>query len=301
MKKGAILFLIAVLGTACWHTARGQVEPSRITVFASILPQSYFLERIGGDHVQVEVLVGKGQSPHTYEPTPKQMARLHEARALFLIGVGFERGLLKKIGQIHPNLVMVETQKGVPTRTLAGHDHGGGRKGHGHQRAGSAAGAPDPHIWMSPSLAKIVAQNIHDALCRLDPSRRQQYTMNLISFQNDLDRVDDRIARALAPLKGRKMYVFHPAFGYFADAYGLIQVPIEVEGKEPGARQLATLIDRARKDGVRVIFVQPQFSSKSAAVVAESIGGTVIPIDPLSKEYLANLETIASAVEQGLR
>lgn len=301
MKKVEILFLIAVLGAVCCHTARGQVEPSRITVFASILPQSYFLERIGGDHVQVEVLVGKGQSPHTYEPTPKQMARLHEARALFLIGVGFERGLLKKIGKIHPNLVMVETQKGVPTRTLAGHDHAEGGKGHGHQRAGSAAGAPDPHIWMSPRLAKIVAQNIHDTLCRLDPSRRQQYTLNLRSFQNDLDRVDARIARELAPLKGRKMYVFHPAFGYFADAYGLIQVPIEIEGKEPGARQLATLIDRARKDGVRVIFVQPQFSGKSAAVVAESIGGAVIPIDPLSKEYLANLETIASAVEQGLR
>lgn len=301
MKKGAMTILIAVLVAAFWQTAWGEVEPSRMTVFVSILPQSYFLERIGGDRVRVEVLVGEGQSPHAYEPTPKQMARLSEARALFLIGVGFERGLTKKIGRSHRNLLLVETQKGVPTRTLAGHDHGEDGHSHGHRRAGRGAATHDPHIWMSPRLAKIVARNIHDALCRLDPAHSQQYALNLKAFQDDLDRVDARIARSLAPLQGRKMYVFHPAFGYFADAYGLIQVPIEIEGKEPGARQLADLIDRARADGVRVIFVQPQFSSKSAAVVATSIGGAVVPINPLSREYLANLETIASAVEQGLR
>ncbi len=301
MKRGAITILIAVFVAASWQTAWGQAAPSRMTVFVSILPQSYFLERIGGDRVRVEVLVGEGQSPHAYEPTPKQMARLSEARALFLIGVGFERGLTKKIGRSHGNLLLVETQQGVPTRTLAGYDHGEDGHSHGPRRAGRAAATPDPHIWMSPRLAKIVARNIHDALCRLDPAHVQQYALNLKSFQDDMERVDARISRSLAPLQGRKMYVFHPAFGYFADAYGLIQVPIEIEGKEPGARQLADLIDRARADGVRVIFVQPQFSSKSAAVVATSIGGVVVPINPLSREYLANLETIASAVEQGLR
>jgi len=270
-------------------------------VFASILPQSYFLERIGGDRVQVEVLVGEGQSPHTYEPTPKQMARLNEARALFLIGVGFERGLMKKIGRSHGDLLLVETQTGVPMRSLAGGGHANDESIHGSRLSGGGAATPDPHIWMSPRLAKIVAQNIHEALCRLDPAHSRQYAGNLQSLLDDLDRVDARIARTLAPLRGRKMYVFHPAFGYFADAYGLTQVPVEFEGKEPGARQLAGLIDRARADGVRVIFVQPQFSGKSAAVVAAAIGGAVIPINPLSRDYLANLEAMASAVEQGLR
>ena len=301
MKKCALLLLTAVFVAAPWQTVWGEVEPSRITVFVSILPQSYFLERIGGDRVRVEVLVGEGQSPHTYEPTPKQMARLSEARALFLIGVGFEKGLMKKIGQSHRSLVIVETQKGVPYRYLAGHDHRNDGHGHGNDRAGKRAGTPDPHIWMSPKLVQIQARNIHDALCRLDPAHKQQYATNLKAFLNELDRVDARIARSLAPVRGQKMYVFHPAFGYFADAYGLVQVPIEIEGKEPGARQLADLIDRARADGVRVIFVQPQFSGNSASVVAKAIGGTVIPINPLSKEYLANLENIASAVEQGLR
>jgi zinc transport system substrate-binding protein len=208
---------------------------------------------------------------------------------------------MKKIGQSHRNLAVVRTQKGIPTRTLSGHDHGDDGHVHGSRRAGRGAATPDPHIWMSPGLAKIVAQNIHDALRGLDPAHKQQYAMNLQAFLDDLDRVDARIARSLAPVKGRKMYVFHPAFGYFADSYGLIQVPIEIEGKEPGARQLADLIDRAKKDGVRVIFVQPQFSKKSADVVAKSIGGAVVPINPLSKDYLANLETMAAAVEQGLR
>jgi len=300
MKKIAILsILIPVFVAAPWLPARGQAEKPRITVFVSILPQAYFLERIGGDRVAVEVLVGEGQSPHTYEPTPKQMARLTGAKAWFLIGVGFERGLVQKVGRSHQDLVLVDTRKGVPLRTLAGHDHRG--DGHGKAREGLHAETPDPHVWMSPKLVQIQAQNIHDALCRLDPDHRQSYAANLKSFREDLDRLDARIARSLAPVRGRKMYVFHPAFGYFADAYGLIQVPIEIEGKEPGARQLADLIERAKQDKVRVIFVQKQFSSKSAGVVAKAIGGAVVPIDPLAKDYLANLERAAAAVEQGLR
>jgi zinc transport system substrate-binding protein len=301
MKKTLILLLVLISVTDCWLPAWGHAEKSRIPVFVSILPQSYFLERIGGDRVSVEVLVGEGQSPHTYEAAPRQMAKLAEAKAWFLIGVPFERGLVKKIRPFHRSLVIVETQKGVPYRYLAGHDHQNDGHGHGTEQGVKRDGTPDPHIWMSPKLVKIQAQNIHDALCRLDPAHKQQYAINLKSFQEDLDGLDARIARSLAPLKGKKMYVFHPAFGYFADSYGMIQVPIEIEGKEPGARQMTELIERAKKDGVKVIFVQQQFSKKSADAVAKSIGGTVVPINPLSKEYLTNLEKMAAAVEQGLR
>ncbi len=300
MKKAAITsFLVLALVAAPWPPPPGHAQKPRITVFVSILPQAYFLERIGGNRVHVEVLVGEGQSPHTYEPTPKQMARLTGAKAWFLIGVGFEKGLVQKIGRSHRDLVLVDTRQGVPLRSLAGHDHRD--DGHGRAREGRHAEMPDPHVWMSPKLVQIQAQNIHDALCRLDPDHRQSYGANLQSFREDLDRLDARIARSLAPIRGRKMYVFHPAFGYFADAYGLIQVPIEIEGKEPGARQLANLIERAKTDGVRVIFVQKQFSDKSAGVVAKAIGGAVVPIDPLAKDYLANLERTAAAVERGLR
>jgi len=293
--------------------------PPKLAVFATILPQAYFLERIGGRHLQIEVLVGPGQSPHTYEPTPRQMAKLAAARAFFAIGVPLEKGLLHKIGKTNPQLTIVETQRGVPLRYLDAHDHGADKEGHHGNRqsalpSGGKSGTdlssmtnparkerqtPDPHIWMSPRLAKIQARNIHDALCRLDPAHKQDYGAGLRSFLEDLDRVDTRIARALAPLRGGKIYVFHPAFGYFAEAYGMTQVSVEKGGKEPSARQLSSLIAAARKDGVRVIFVQRQFPARSAAAVAAAIGGTVMPIDPLARDYLTNLEKIAAAVERG--
>jgi len=305
--------------------------PSRLPVFVTILPQAYFVERIGGRHVDVSVLVGAGQSPHSYEPTPRQMARLNGARAYFRIGVPVERAVLGKIGASHRKIEIVATQQGVPYRYPdgEGHDHGGSggtpreakkktgapvhEEGQSTGRSGDAAGkqrasphpaegrqAPDPHIWLDPRLVKIQAQNIHDALCRLDPDHRQEYGANLQAFQADLDRVDARIARALAPLKGKKLYVYHPAFGYFAAAYGLIQTPVERGGREPSARQLASLITAARRESVKVIFVQAQFPAKSAAAVARAIGGAVVPIDPLARDYLDNLNRIATAVEQGL-
>ncbi len=310
VKKSLVFLMIIVPMLVCSQLVWGQGEKAKIPVFVSILPQAYFLERIGGSHVDVEVLIGAGQSPHSYEPTPKQMAKLATAMAFFTIGVPVEKGVLRKIRQSHKQLVIVETQQGITYRYLAGHDHEHG-EGHGkndrtggnetHSPAKADQKTPDPHIWMAPKLVKIQARNICDALNRLDPAHKKEYATNLRAFDADLDRMDARISRSLAPFKGRKMYVFHPSFGYFADAYGLIQVPIEIEGKEPGARQLAKVIDRAKKDRVKVMFVQPQFSARSAEAVAKAIGGVVVPIDPLSRDYLANLDNIAAAVEQGLR
>lgn len=300
MKKGLVFFIALVSILAFSQVARGQDGKAKISAFVSILPQACFLERIGREHVAVEVLVGEGQSPHTYEPTPRQMAKLSTAKAYFRIGVPFEKGILRKIRQSLKNLVIVETQKGIAYRYLAGHDHDHG-KSRGNNQGEKGQKTPDPHLWMDPKLVKIQARNIYDALCRLDPVHKQDYTENLKAFQADLDRVDERISRSLAPFKGRMMYVFHPAFGYFADSYGLVQEPIEIEGKEPGAKQLAALIERARRDRVKVIFVQPQFSMRSAGTIAKEIGGAVVPINPLARDYLANIEKIASAVEQGLR
>jgi len=298
MKKKLVALMVLVPMLVFSQLTWGQVERAKIPVVVSIIPQACFLERIGGNHVDVEVLIGKGQSPHNYEPTPKQMAKLATAKAYFRIGVPAEKGIMRKIRQSHKNLLIVETQEGIVYRYLAGHDHGE-KQGEHHAAAGGKE--PDPHIWMNPKLVKIQARNIQTALDRLDPVHKREYAANLQAFQADLDRVDTRIARSLAPFRGSRMYVFHPAFGYFADAYGLTQVPIEIEGKEPSARQLAYLIDRAKKDRVKVMFVQPQFSKKGAAAVAKAIGGVVVPIDPLASDYLANLERIAAAVEQGLR
>lgn len=300
MKKiGTVVVLLFVL--IVWlPLAGGQVVQPGIPVFVSIVPQAFFLERLGGNRVDVTVLIGEGQSPHSYEPTPKQMAKLAAARAFFSIGVPAEKGVMRKIRQIHRNLLIVETHRGVPFRYL---DERHDDHGQGHEKRSAVQGGkePDPHIWMDPKLVKIQARNIQMALQQLDPLHRQEYEANLKAFLADLDRVDARIARSLAPFRGGRMYVYHPAFGYFAEAYGLKQIPIEVEGKQPSARQLADLIDRAKRDKVKVMFVQPQFSRKGAEIIAKAIGGVVVPINPLAPDYLENMEKIAIEVEKGLR
>ena len=256
-----------------------------VKTFVSILPQAYFVERVGGSYVDVEVLVGPGQSPATYEPTPKQMARLGEAEVYFRIGTPFEKGFIDKLADTHKHLEIVDTRKGVSLRYFK------------RSKGGSI---PDPHIWLDPGRVKIQAVTICNALSRLAPDRRSFFENNLRSFQADLDRVDENIAETLAPLKGSTFYVFHPAFGYFGDRYGLEQVAVEIEGKEPSPKQLSNLINKARNEGVRVIFVQPQYAKKDAETIAREIGGAVVPMNPLPREYLENLEHMASLLKKAL-
>ncbi|MFH1746671.1 MAG: zinc ABC transporter substrate-binding protein [Planctomycetota bacterium] len=294
----ALVILLGWAATGCrpaptsQPSATNSGDPSKLAVFVSILPQAFFVERIGGEYVDVNVLVRPGQSPHSYEPTARQMSALAKARVFFRIGVPFEEVLVPKIEGTFKQLEMCDTCIGIERRTMAcvEHDHD-----HDHER-----GTDDPHTWLSPRLVKIQAQNICDALCRLDPPHADDYRHNLAAFHDELDALDARLAAALAPLKGRELFVFHPAYGYFADAYGLKQVPVEIEGKEPTARNLAALIERAKATNVRVIFVQPQFSDASAAVVAREINGAVIPLDPLARDYCANMEHMAAAVTKAL-
>ena len=274
----SILIPLVISGPAAADT-------SRIKAFVSILPQAYFVERLGGPHVQVEVLVGPGQSPATYEPTPKQMARLGEAAVYFRIGTPFEKGFIDKLADTHKRLEIVDTRKDVTLRYFKGSTGGS---------------VPDPHIWLDPRRVKIQAATICETLIRLAPDRRSSFESNLRSFQADLDRVDKDIAETLAPLKGSTFYVFHPAFGYFGDRYGLEQVAVEIEGKEPSPKQLSNLINKARNEGVRVIFVQPQYAKKDAETIAREIGGAVVPMNPLPREYLENLKHMASLLKKAL-
>ncbi len=302
MRVIAVNILIMLLAPAAsLPLAAGQGQPERLPVAVSILPQAYFVERVGGQYVDVEVLVGPGQSPHAYDLTPRQLEALSRAKAYFRIGVDFEYALVPRIEQMFKGVRIVDLRSGVPLRAMTA-DEAAAEQDHdehaGHEHA--AAGQPDPHIWLNPLLVKTQAQTICATLVELDPAHAEQYRQNLAAFQNDLDRVHARIAAALAPLKGRELFVFHPAFGYFADAYGLKQVPVEIEGKEPTARQLATLIGRAKAAGVKVIFVQPQFSRKSAEAVAAAIGGAVVPMDDLAHDYLKNLEDMAAKIQAAL-
>lgn len=259
---------------------------SRFSVFVSITPQRYFLERIGGEHVYVSVLVRPGYNPVSYEPTPKQMAALTTADLYIRIGVPFEDAWMDRITSINPNLTVIDAREGLPLRDMTVHRH----TGETHQ---TPIGRKDPHIWLSPALALKMATQLLDTLSRLDPGRRSRYEENYRYLVADLRQLDQDIRALLANLHQRSFMVFHPAWGYFADAYGLQQIPIQVEGKQPGPKSLARLIDEARAKGIKAVFVDSRTDHKHADTVADAIGGRVVTIDPLAEDYLRNLRQVA--------
>jgi zinc transport system substrate-binding protein len=165
-----------------------------------------------------------------------------------------------------------------------------------HEHAGL-----DPHIWLSPPLVKIQARNILAALQEADPAHGSVYEANFKAFTAQIDQLDADLKKTFAGKKGLQFMVFHPAWGYFADTYGLEQVPIEIEGKDPKPAQLRELIEHARGNDIKVVFVQPQFSTKSAELVAREIGGQVAFANPLAEDWMANLGEVADKFESALK
>lgn len=284
-----------------------------VSVFVSIVPQKFFVQQIGRNLVDVHFMVQPGASPHTYEPRPQQMIAIAGAKLYFAVGVEFEKAWLKKIAAANPKMKVVHTDHGIKKIPMTAHHHhdeekastqaGAGHKtdkqdhkGHHHENEGL-----DPHIWLSPPLVKIQARAILKALQETDPSNRTVYETNYHRFVSQIDELDRELQQTFAGKKGLRFMVFHPAWGYFAHAYGLKQVSIEVEGKDPKPAELKELIAHAREDGVKVVFVQPQFSAKSAEVVAREIGGQVAFVNPLAEDWLANLREVADKFKAALK
>jgi zinc transport system substrate-binding protein len=292
------LFLIAmmILPPFAAPTQAGQPDNAPVQVFVSVLPLKYFVERIGGNHVTTEVMVGPGQSPATYEPTPRQMGRLGQADLYFRVGVPFERVWMSRLTDLNRRMRIIDLRNGINLRHLEDHHHAShqAHDGENHTET-SEDNTLDPHIWTSPVLALRMADRIRAALVAIDPANKQTYQAGYASLAADLTTLDTQLRKRLTGIRNRKFLVFHPSWGYFADAYGLQQVAIEEAGKEPGPRALAGIIAQARKENIRVIFVQRQFSRATAATVARAIEGRVIAIDPLAENYIGNLNSAADA------
>lgn len=268
------------------------------TVFVSIVPQKYFVQQISKDIVNVEVMVQPGASPATYEPKPSQMAKLSSCAAYFAIGVPFEKAWLGKISAVSPDMKIVQTDRDIEKIAMAQHHHEEmeGERHHeedGRQKERSGHTILDPHIWLSPVLVKKQAAVILEGLTAIVPEHAQDFDTNYHIFLEKIDALDVELKSKLKGSEGMRFMVFHPSWGYFAKEYGLEQVPIEIEGKAPKPAQLAELIQHARENDVRIIFVQPQFSQKSARVVAREIDGKAIFVDPLAEDWFANLKEVA--------
>jgi zinc transport system substrate-binding protein len=292
MKKTVFIAIILVLSFAAGRSFAGGMN-----VFVSILPQKYFVDRIGGGLVDVSVMVSPGANPHAYEPKPAQMVKISKAVVYFAIGVPFENIWLERFVSINKKMTVVHTDRWIAKRSIADHDHEEAGGGRGHEHA-----AADPHIWLSPPLVMLQARAILDGLAAADPANRSEYDKNYKGFIAELVDLDLSIQGIIGQKRdGRSFMVFHPSWGYFADAYGLKEMPIELEGKEPKPAQLKGLIEEGRAMGVKAIFVQPQFSRRNAEVVAEAIGATVVVADPLAENWARNLVEVARRIAGSLR
>jgi len=283
--------LLCGCGAAPAPSGAGGPGDGTLPVFVSIPPLAALAEAVGGEHVRVTTLLAPGEGPHTFSATPKQVMALGGASAYFHVGgFPFELELARRLEANFPSLVIQDAAAGIAR-------HPGEAHGHGEEAAGHHQGEElDPHVWMSPLLLKTLAQTIAETLQRVDPDHAADYARNLEALLGDLESLDRALREQLAPFAGRTFYIYHPALGYFAETYGLHQKSVEVSGKKPAPRQLQELIEQARTDGVRVIFVQPQFDQRSAESVAEAIHGSVVPLDPLREDVLDNLRAIAAAL-----
>ena len=236
-------------------------------------------------------------SPHTFEPLPQQMSRLSRAAVFFMIGIPFEQALIQRLAAVCPDLKFVDTGKNVARRSMneqeSDHQHS--------EDCVHEVGTPDPHIWLDPAHAVTIAAAIASGLIEIMPDKAARLEEGLQKLTAELTAVDEELAASLKPLKGQTILVFHPAFGYFAARYGLKQQSVEIEGKEPGPRQLAELIRQCRQLGIRVVFVQKQFPVAAAETIARSINGAVVSIDPLAEDYIANLNRLGEAMMEAVR
>lgn len=317
---------------------------ANVNTTVSILPQKYFVEKIGGEKVDVQVMVKPGASPHSYEPKPSQMVKLSKSKLYFSIGVEFEEAWLKRFSDQNKNLVFVDTSKGIKKIEMTEHHHHDehdkhegehkehhddhdehkdekhhdDHKDHGHhdehkdhdkhdshhdehkghdEHAEDEHRELDPHIWLSPVLVKKQAQAIVTALKEQDAANSKYYENNYQKFLEEIEETDSTIRAIFKVLpKNSSFLVFHPSWGYFAKDYGLEQVAIEVEGKEPKPRELKELIKEAKEENARAIFVQPQFSKRAAQILAAQLNIPVVTIDPLGENWKTNMESIANAI-----
>lgn len=282
----ALLVAMLAISISC-----GQKEKTdgKIGVVVTILPQVEFVESVGGEKVEVTVMVPPGANIHIYEPTPSQLAALAKAEMYARVGSGveFELVWMDKLVAINRDILVVDCSQGVALQRMIGE----------HEDE-PEHGLMDPHIWMSPRNAQIMVRNICEGLIQVDPDNKTYYEQNRDVYLQKLTGLDREIRDNLSRVTNRRFMVYHPAFGYFASEFNLIMMPLETEGKEPTVAGLARLIAQAKEYGIKVIFAEPQFNPQSAEVIAEAIGGKVVFIDSLARDYLANMRRLLGELVQ---
>lgn len=307
------IFLLAI-GLVC-----GFAKP---LVSVSIPPQKYFVEKIAANTLDINVIIPAGVDEHNFDFKPATMQRLEKSDIYFTIGLEFERVFADKFQSNFANLQVIDTGKDLRNLATshthskddhdehhdhAGHDdhdhdeHAHGKdKHHAHKHSNSheTHSEKDPHIWLDPILVKIQASTIAKALIAKYPQNKALYEANLIKFQADLDALNAEISALFEKSKNKKFIIYHPSLGYFAARYHLVQIPVEIEGKEPKTKDLQRLMSVAKKEKIKTIFVQKGFSQNAAKSLAKELKASVVELNHLSDDYSKNLLEIAKKIAQ---
>lgn len=266
---------------------------SGVKVVCGLPPVAFIAKEIGGKYVTVQSMLPVGRSPHDYSPRPADIRDAGRSALFFTTGMNFEKNAARAM----PDQVkIIDVTTGIRRRHF---DDGKGccdghGEGHDHNHE-----ALDPHVWLSPVQAVNIGTVVRDALIAVDPEHAEVYRENFAKFKKQLDVVHQENLKRLAPYAGRNFLVYHPAFGYFADAYKLRQHPLEINGREMNAVQLATVIEKANKENIKVVFVQPQFNPRIANELARRINGVAVPLDPLAYDLVENFRNMTDAICRG--
>ena len=266
-RLAAILFFTA---------SAGCVLAAPLNVFVSVLPQKQMVEQIGGDQVRVSAMVLPGHNPASYEPSPRQVVALAGADLYVRIGVPFESAWLGRIQSANPAMPVWDMRDAV---------NSGG----------------DPHVWTDPLRVQAMAARLRDRLTEMRPQQQTLFEANYRAYAGELAALDKELKARFAPYQGRSFLVFHPAWGHFAQRYGLRQLAVEQEGKEPGPKAMQRLIAEARDLGLTTLFVEPQFHHHASHTVAEGFDGKEVQIDPLAPDLVTSLRAVSLKIVESMQ
>jgi zinc transport system substrate-binding protein len=288
MKYIVNFLIIILIASGCGPQTPKQNE--KPIVLVSILPQKTFVEKIAGDDFEISILIPHGANPTTYSILPTQMAEISDASIWFRMGyVGFELSWADKIIQTNPEMKVVDLSKGL--------DLIAARK---DESTGELTGV-DPHIWLSPTLVKKMVRTIRDELIVLRPDRTEVYNLAYQQYMKEIDEADLQVKQLFKGFEGRKFISFHPSLSYFAREYGIEQFSFQQMGKEPTPSQVANLVNIARADNIKVIYIQSDFDRENARMFVQEIDGEIIQVWPLNPEWSQNLIEMGRLISGNFR
>ncbi|HOL47599.1 MAG TPA: zinc ABC transporter substrate-binding protein [bacterium] len=263
----------------------------------SIPPQKYLVERIVGNDYLINVLIPENFNPHIFEPSLKQIKDLSNSEFYFIVGtLPIEKNLIERIKKINPDLKIINTSKNI--NFIKGEEHHHKDEQHNQSEEEEEV---EPHIWLSPQCVKIMLENIYNSLLEINRDAEEKYKKNYLLFLSEINELENRIKKISEEKKNKKFVIYHPNLTYFAEHYKFEQISIEYEGKEPEIFKLKEIIDIARREEIKIIFVQIQFPKERAKSIANEIKGNVIEFNPLEYDWLKNMNLIVDVFDKYLK